>query len=54
MILMEEYACVRCMEHKRMCERVSDRVKSVKLEIEGVMMNVVSGYAPYSHICCVM
>ncbi|KAK3515943.1 hypothetical protein QTP86_004940, partial [Hemibagrus guttatus] len=27
-------------------KRVSDRVMSVKLEIEGVMLNVVSGYAP--------
>ncbi|KAK3541098.1 hypothetical protein QTP86_013353 [Hemibagrus guttatus] len=27
-------------------ERVSDRVMSLKLEIEGVMLNVVSGYAP--------
>ncbi|KAK3544134.1 hypothetical protein QTP86_002802, partial [Hemibagrus guttatus] len=27
-------------------KRVSDRVMSLKLEIEGVMMNVVSGYAP--------
>ncbi|KAK3510662.1 hypothetical protein QTP70_012818 [Hemibagrus guttatus] len=27
-------------------KRVSDRVMSLKLEIEGVMLNVVSGYAP--------
>ncbi|KAK3535513.1 hypothetical protein QTP70_016936 [Hemibagrus guttatus] len=27
-------------------KRVSDRVRSLKLEIEGVMLNVVSGYAP--------
>ncbi|KAF7649734.1 hypothetical protein LDENG_00136870, partial [Lucifuga dentata] len=27
-------------------KRVSDRVMSLKLEIEGVMFNVVSGYAP--------
>ncbi|MCI4379298.1 hypothetical protein PGIGA_G00226350 [Pangasianodon gigas] len=27
-------------------KRVSDRVTSLKLEIEGVMLNVVSGYAP--------
>ncbi|KAK3521554.1 hypothetical protein QTP70_013074 [Hemibagrus guttatus] len=27
-------------------KRASDRVKSLKLEIEGVMLNVVSGYAP--------
>ena len=27
-------------------KRVSDRVMSVKLETEGVMMNVVSGYDP--------
>ncbi|KAK3513803.1 hypothetical protein QTP70_028878 [Hemibagrus guttatus] len=27
-------------------DRVSDRVMSLKLEIEGVMLNVVSGYAP--------
>ncbi|KAK3538537.1 hypothetical protein QTP86_006701 [Hemibagrus guttatus] len=27
-------------------KRVSDRVVSLKLEIEGVMLNVVSGYAP--------
>ncbi|KAK3551012.1 hypothetical protein QTP70_011434 [Hemibagrus guttatus] len=27
-------------------KRVSDRVMSLKLEIEGVMINVVSGYAP--------
>uniref|UniRef100_A0A7N6AN85 Endonuclease/exonuclease/phosphatase domain-containing protein n=1 Tax=Anabas testudineus TaxID=64144 RepID=A0A7N6AN85_ANATE len=27
-------------------KRVSDRVMSIKLEIEGVMMNVVSAYAP--------
>ncbi|KAK3532452.1 hypothetical protein QTP86_018458 [Hemibagrus guttatus] len=29
-------------------KRVSDRVMSLKLEIEGVMLNVVSGYAPQS------
>ncbi|KAK3553859.1 hypothetical protein QTP70_012695 [Hemibagrus guttatus] len=28
-------------------KRVSDRVMSLKLEIEGVMLNVVSGYAPH-------
>ncbi|KAK3568363.1 hypothetical protein QTP86_005592 [Hemibagrus guttatus] len=27
-------------------KRVSDRVMSLKLDIEGVMLNVVSGYAP--------
>ena len=27
-------------------KRVSDRVMSLKIEIEGVMLNVVSGYAP--------
>ncbi|KAK3533606.1 hypothetical protein QTP70_023393, partial [Hemibagrus guttatus] len=27
-------------------KRVSDRVMSLKLEIEGVMLNIVSGYAP--------
>lgn len=27
-------------------KRVSDRIMSLKLEIEGVMLNVVSGYAP--------
>ena len=27
-------------------KRISDRVMSLKLEIEGVMLNVVSGYAP--------
>lgn len=27
-------------------KRVSDRVMSLKLEIKGVMFNVVSGYAP--------
>ncbi|KAK3566679.1 hypothetical protein QTP86_003189, partial [Hemibagrus guttatus] len=31
-------------------KRVSDRVMSLKLEIEGVMLNVVSGYAP--HVGC--
>ena len=33
---------------KRVLEvrRVSDRVMSVKLEIEGMMMNVISAYAP--------
>ncbi|KAK3541138.1 hypothetical protein QTP86_015722 [Hemibagrus guttatus] len=31
-------------------KRVSDRVMSLKLEIEGVMLNVVSGYAP--QVCC--
>ena len=38
---MEDYV-------KRVLEvrRVSDRVMSVKLEIEGVMMNVISAYAP--------
>uniref|UniRef100_A0A8C4R3Y4 Endonuclease/exonuclease/phosphatase domain-containing protein n=1 Tax=Eptatretus burgeri TaxID=7764 RepID=A0A8C4R3Y4_EPTBU len=40
-ILKEDYV-------KRVLEvrRVSDRVMSVKLEIEGVMMNVISAYAP--------
>ncbi|MDM5112197.1 hypothetical protein, partial [Aeromonas caviae] len=27
-------------------KRVSDRIMSLKLEIEGVMLNVVSAYAP--------
>ncbi|KAK3515270.1 hypothetical protein QTP70_013450 [Hemibagrus guttatus] len=31
-------------------KRVSDRLMSLKLEIEGVMLNVVSGYAP--QVCC--
>ncbi|KAK3511425.1 hypothetical protein QTP70_007902 [Hemibagrus guttatus] len=31
-------------------KRVSDRVMSLKLEIEGVMLNVVSGYAPQVEI----
>ncbi|KAK3556632.1 hypothetical protein QTP70_010826 [Hemibagrus guttatus] len=31
-------------------KRVSDRVMSLKLEIEGVMLNVVSGYAPQERI----
>ncbi|KAK3510519.1 hypothetical protein QTP70_009119 [Hemibagrus guttatus] len=31
-------------------KRVSDRVMSLKLEIEGVMLNIVSGYA--SQVCC--
>ncbi|KAK3533658.1 hypothetical protein QTP70_024032 [Hemibagrus guttatus] len=31
-------------------KRVSDRVMSLKLEIEGVMLNVVSGYAPQDSI----
>ncbi|KAK3566491.1 hypothetical protein QTP86_034063 [Hemibagrus guttatus] len=31
-------------------KRVSDRVMSLKLEIEGVMLNVVSGYAPQEQI----
>ena len=41
MILNEEY-------EKNVVEvrRVLDRVMSVKLRIEGVMMNVVSGYTP--------
>ncbi|KAK3541728.1 hypothetical protein QTP86_002117 [Hemibagrus guttatus] len=33
-------------------KRVSDRVMSLKLEIEGVMLNVVSGYAP--QVGCVL
>ena len=46
-ILKEDYV-------KRVLEvrRVSDRVMSVKLEIEGVMMNVISAYAP--HMGCEM
>uniref|UniRef100_A0A8C4QLM4 Endonuclease/exonuclease/phosphatase domain-containing protein n=1 Tax=Eptatretus burgeri TaxID=7764 RepID=A0A8C4QLM4_EPTBU len=46
-ILKEDYV-------KRVLEarRVSDRVMSVKLEIEGVMMNVISAYAP--HMGCQM
>ncbi|KAK3548512.1 hypothetical protein QTP70_013363 [Hemibagrus guttatus] len=35
------------MERRKVeVKRVSDRVMSLKLEIEGVMLNVVSGYAP--------
>ncbi|KAK3570189.1 hypothetical protein QTP86_016499, partial [Hemibagrus guttatus] len=34
------------MMERRKVKRVSDRVMSLKLEIEGVMLNVVSGYAP--------
>ena len=40
-VLKEDYA-KSVVEVKR----VSDRVMSLKLEIEGVMVNVVSGYAP--------
>ncbi|KAK3553970.1 hypothetical protein QTP70_017462, partial [Hemibagrus guttatus] len=40
-VLKEEFAR-NVLEVKR----VSDRVMSLKLEIEGVMLNVVSGYAP--------
>ncbi|RDD64009.1 hypothetical protein DU478_22460, partial [Thalassococcus profundi] len=41
MILKEEFV-KNVLEVKRM----SDRLMSLKLEIEGVMLNVVSGYAP--------
>ncbi|KAK3552958.1 hypothetical protein QTP86_029620 [Hemibagrus guttatus] len=40
-VLKEEF--VRNVQEVK---RVSDRVMSLKLEIEGVMLNVVSGYAP--------
>ncbi|MCJ8749442.1 hypothetical protein PDJAM_G00176250 [Pangasius djambal] len=40
-VLKEEFG-MNVLEVKR----VSDRVMSLKLEIEGVMLNVVSGYAP--------
>ncbi|KAK3554668.1 hypothetical protein QTP70_032673 [Hemibagrus guttatus] len=40
-VLKEEFV-INVLEVKR----VSDRVMSLKLEIEGVMLNVVSGYAP--------
>uniref|UniRef100_A0A7N8XCY4 Endonuclease/exonuclease/phosphatase domain-containing protein n=1 Tax=Mastacembelus armatus TaxID=205130 RepID=A0A7N8XCY4_9TELE len=40
-ILKEDFA-TNVLEVKR----VSDRVMSLKLEVEGVMLNVVSGYAP--------
>ncbi|KAK3553754.1 hypothetical protein QTP70_009191 [Hemibagrus guttatus] len=38
-VLKEEFV-------RNVLERVSDRVLSLKLEIEGVMLNVVSGYTP--------
>ena len=47
MILKEAYAKI-VVEVKR----VSDRIRSVKLEAEGVMMNVVSDYAP--QVACKM
>ncbi|KAK3536542.1 hypothetical protein QTP86_013738, partial [Hemibagrus guttatus] len=40
-VLKEEF-----MRNVLEVKRVSDRVMSLKLEIEGVMLNVVSGYAP--------
>ncbi|KAK3548572.1 hypothetical protein QTP70_014497, partial [Hemibagrus guttatus] len=40
-VLKEEF-----VRHVLEVKRVSDRVMSLKLEIEGVMLNVVSGYAP--------
>ncbi|KAK3526577.1 hypothetical protein QTP70_030714, partial [Hemibagrus guttatus] len=40
-VLKEEY-----VRNVLEVKRVSDRVMSLKLEIEGVMLNVVSGYAP--------
>ncbi|KAK3556835.1 hypothetical protein QTP70_022272, partial [Hemibagrus guttatus] len=41
-VVLEEEFVRNVLEVKR----VSDRVMSLKLEIEGVMLNVVSGYAP--------
>ncbi|KAK3544160.1 hypothetical protein QTP86_003938 [Hemibagrus guttatus] len=40
-VLKEEF-----VRHVLEVKRVSDRVMSLKLEIEGVMLNVVSGYVP--------